>query len=480
MNKSFILSCAVTLALSLSGCVSLAPKVPAAQPDVPASWPLPEKSGAPDASAPAGSQGRTADIGWRQFYVDPRLSALIEQALHNNRDLRVAVLNVEKARAQYRIQRADRLPSIAATASLQRSRDINQPQPITQQYRAELGTTQFELDLFGRVASLSTGALERYLAEGEASRSAQLSLIAEVANAWLTLAADRESLKVAQATRDTQEASFKLTEQRHALGAASSLDVSQAQTTVETARADMARYTGQVAQDINALRLLAGGALDEALLPTGLGDDATMLGALPAELPSDVLLRRPDILQSEHLLRAANADIGAARAAFFPSILLTGSVGTASGQLNNLFDSGTHVWSFAPQISLPIFQGGRLRAQLAGAKADQQIALAQYEKAIQAGFREVADALALTSTLAGQRQAQEALVGAAARADELSRARYKAGKDSYLVALDAQRALYAAQQQLIATRLAEQTNRVTLYKVLGGGWNERSPIPGTP
>jgi len=188
-----------------------------------------------------------------------------------------------------------------------------------------------------------------------------------------------------------------------------------------------------------------------------------------------VLLRRPDILQSEHLLRAANADIGAARAAFFPSILLTGSVGSASGQLNNLFDSGTRVWSFAPQISLPIFQGGRLRAQLAGAKADQQIALAQYEQAIQAGFREVADALALTGTLAGQRQAQEALVGAAARADELSRARYKAGKDSYLVALDAQRALYAAQQQLIATRLAEQTNRVTLYKVLGGGWNERSP-----
>ena len=474
MNKSFILTCAA--ALALSGCVSLAPKLPAAQPDVPAAWPLPEHA---EAAATDATQGRASDIGWRQFYVDPRLATLIEQSLRNNRDLRVAVLNVEKARAQYRIQRADRLPSIAATASLQRAGGSGQPPgqagQAGQQYRAELGTTAFELDLFGRVNSLSTGALERYLAQGEASRSAQLSLIAEVANAWLTLAADRESLKVAQATRETQEASFKLTEQRHALGAASSLDVSQAQTTVESARADMARYTGQVAQDVNALRLLAGGALDEALLPSGLGDDASMLGALPAELPSEVLLRRPDILQSEHLLRAANADIGAARAAFFPSILLTGSVGSASGQLNNLFDSGTRVWSFAPQISLPIFQGGRLRAQLAGAKADQQIALAQYEQAIQAGFREVADALALTGTLAGQRQAQEALVGAAARADELSRARYKAGKDSYLVALDAQRALYAAQQQLIATRLAEQTNRVTLYKVLGGGWNERSP-----
>ena len=471
MNKSFLLICAA--ALALGGCVSLAPKLPAAQPDVPAAWPLPEHA---DAAATGATQGRAADIGWRQFYVDPRLATLIEQSLRNNRDLRVAVLNVEKARAQYRIQRADRLPSIAATASLQRAGGSGQPPgQVGQQYRAELGTTAFELDLFGRVNSLSTGALERYLAQGEASRSAQLSLIAEVANAWLTLAADRESLKVAQATRETQEASFKLTEQRHALGAASSLDVSQAQTTVESARADMARYTGQVAQDVNALRLLAGGALDESLLPSGLGDDASMLGALPPELPSEVLLRRPDILQSEHLLRAANADIGAARAAFFPSILLTGSVGSASGQLNNLFDSGTRVWSFAPQISLPIFQGGRLRAQLAGAKADQQIALAQYEQAIQAGFREVADALALTGTLAGQRQAQEALVGAAARADELSRARYKAGKDSYLVALDAQRALYAAQQQLIATRLAEQTNRVTLYKVLGGGWNERSP-----
>lgn len=464
MSKAILTACGAALALALGGCASMAPKLPAAQPAIPAAWPLP---------ADGAAQGSAADIGWRRFYTDPKLAALIEQALANNRDLRVAVLNVEKARALYRIQRADRLPSIAATAQLQRTGASGQP--VAQQYRVDLGTTEFELDLFGRVRSLSTGAWERYLAQGEASRAAQLSLVAEVANAWLTLAADRESLKVAKATRDNQEASFELTRQRHALGGASSLDVSQAQTTVESARADMARYAGFVAQDVNALRLLTGGALDETLLPAGMGDDVTMPGALPAGLPSDVLLRRPDILAAEHLLRAANADIGAARAAFFPSIRLTGSVGTASRELSGLFDGGTRTWTFLPQITVPIFQGGRLRAQLAGAKADQQIALAQYEKAIQAGFREVADALALTDTLAEQRRAQEALVAAAARADELSRARYKAGRDSYLVALDAQRSLYAARQQLVATRLAEQTNRVTLYKVLGGGWNERNP-----
>jgi multidrug efflux system outer membrane protein len=466
MSKAILTACGAALALALGGCVNMAPKLPAAQPAIPAAWPLP---------ADGAGQGNAAEIGWRQFYTDARLVQLIELALQNNRDLRVAVLNVEKARALYRVQRADRLPSIGVTAQQQRVGGSGGAQQVGPEYSVNLGVTDFELDLFGRVRSLSTSALERYLAEGEASRSTQLSLIAEVANAWLTLAADQESLKVAKATRDNQEASFKLTLQRHALGGASSLDVSQAQTTVETARADMARYTGQVAQDTNALRLLIGGSFDETLLPAGLDDRVTMLGGLPAGLPSDVLLRRPDIRQAEHLLRATNADIGAARAAFFPSIRLTGSIGTASNELSGLFDSGTRVWSFTPQINLPIFQGGRLRAQLAGAKADQQIALAQYEKAIQVGFREVADALALTGTLGEQRQAQEALVGAASRADELSRARYKAGKDSYLVALDAQRALYAAQQQLIATRLAEQTNRVTLYKVLGGGWNERSP-----
>jgi len=465
MSKPILAACCAAIALALGGCVSMAPKMPDAHADIPAAWPLPEATHA--------AQGSATDIGWRQFFTDPKLVRLIELSLANNRDLRVAVLNVEKARAQYRIQRADRVPSVNVIG--QSTRTGISGQPVSEQVRADLGTTNFELDLFGRVHSLSNAALERYLAQGEAQRSTQLSLIAEVANAYLTLAADQESLKVAQATRDNQEASFKLTQQRHALGAASQLDVSQAQTTVESARADMARYAGQVAQDTNALRLLVGAQMDASLLPDGLDGDVTMLGALPAGLPSDVLLRRPDIRQSEHLLRAANADIGAARAAFFPSIQLTGSVGTVSNDLSGLFKSGSGTWTFMPQITVPIFQGGRLTAQLAGAKADQQIALAQYEKAIQTGFSEVADALALTDTLAGQRQAQEALQKAAARADELSKARYRAGRDSYLESLVTERALYSAQQQLIATRLAEQTNRVTLYKVLGGGWNERAP-----
>ncbi len=465
MSKPIFAACGMAIALALGGCVSMAPRVPAPQADIPASWPLAE-------TTPVG-QGSATDIGWRQFFADPKLVRLIERSLDNNRDLRVAVLNVEKARAQYRIQRADRVPSVNVVG--QSTRTGVSGLPVSEVDRVDLGTTAFELDLFGRVHSLSTAALERYLAEDAAQRSTQLSLIAEVANAYLTLAADQELLKVAQATRDNQESAFKLTQQRHALGGASSLDVSQAQTTVENARADVARYNGQVAQDINALRLLVGAQLDDDLLPDGLNGDVTMLGALPAGLPSDVLLRRPDIVQTEHLLRAANADIGAARAAFFPSIQLTGSVGTVSNELSGLFKSGSGTWTFLPQITVPIFQGGRLTAQLAGAKADQQIALAQYEKAIQSGFREVSDALALTRTLADQRVAQEALVSAAARADELSRARYKAGRDSYLVSLISQRELYTAQQQLIAVRLAEQNNRVTLYKVLGGGWNPRAP-----
>ena len=322
--------------------------------------------------------------------------------------------------------------------------------------------------------NLSHAALQRYFAQEEARRSAQLSLIAEVANVYLTLAADQELLRVAQATLKTHEQSYALTEQRHALGAVSALDVHQARTQVEAARTDTARFAGQVAQDRNALDLLVGAPVEPALLPTGVDDQVTGLAALPAGLPSEVLLRRPDVLAAEHQLFASNANIGAARAAFFPSISLTGSVGSASDELSGLFGGGNKLWSFIPQINLPIFQGGRLRANLGMATADRDIALAQYEKSIQSGFREVADALALTTTLGEQRQAQEALAEAATRAEALSRARYQAGRDSFLVQLDAQRTLYAAQQGLVTTRLAEQANRVTLYKVLGGGWHEHN------
>jgi multidrug efflux system outer membrane protein len=302
----------------------------------------------------------------------------------------------------------------------------------------------------------------------------QLSLIAQIANAYLTLASDRELERLARDTLKSQEDSFGLTEKRHAIGAVSGLDLAQAQTTVESARADAARYEGYVAQDIDALGLLLGAPVDAALLPQDIDAGTTGVAALPAGLPSVVLLRRPDVLQAEYVLRGANADIGAARAAFFPTISLTGSIGSASPALSGLFKSGTGTWSFQPQATLPLFHGGELLGNLSVARTDRDIALAQYEKAIQSGFREVADGLALTPTLERERQAQEALVDASRRAYELSQQRYKSGTDSYLSVLDAQRSFYSAQQALIATRLAQQNNRVSLYKALGGGWQEHS------
>ncbi|MCW5605107.1 MAG: efflux transporter outer membrane subunit, partial [Burkholderiales bacterium] len=309
-------------------------------------------------------------------------------------------------------------------------------------------------------------------AQEAARRAAQLSLIAGIANAYLTLGADRDLQRLARQELVNRQRALELTEKQHELGAVSALDVSQAQTALETARTDAARYAGQVARDINALTLLVGAPIEPALLPEQFDLRVSGLGALPAGLPSEVLLRRPDVQQAERLLRAANANIGAARAAFFPSISLTGHAGYASDELSGVFDNGTRIWSFAPQVNLPIFAGGRNTANLKAARVGRDIALAQYEQAIQSGFREVADALALTRTLAEQKASQEALVAAASRADELSRVRYESGRDSYLVRLDSQRTLYGAQQSLIATRLAEQANRVQLYKVLGGGWNE--------
>jgi multidrug efflux system outer membrane protein len=476
MHKPIIASLALAAMLFAAGCASLEPAVPTAEPAILSEWPLPPRTGTAIAPAPTeatsaiSASTAAADIGWRDFFADPRLQELIARSLDNNRDMRVAVLNVERARAQYRVQRADRLPSVGVNGAMTRS----DPSPLNGRYSVELGIADFELDLFGRVRSLSNAALQRYFAQEEARRSAQLSLIAEVANVYLTLAADRELLKIAQQTLKTHEESYALTEKRHALGAVSALDLHQARTLIETARADTARFAGLIAQDINALNLLVGAPVEPALLPDGVDAQVTGLAALPAGLPSEVLLRRPDVLQSEYQLRAANADIGAARAAFFPSITLTGGIGTASNELSGLFDGGTSTWRFMPQINLPIFQGGRLRGNLDVAKADRDIALAQYEKAIQTGFREVADALALTRTLAEERQAQRALVDAATNADQLSGERYRAGYDSYLVRLDAQRTLYAAQQGLVSTGLAEQANRVTLYKVLGGGWKERN------
>lgn len=457
MSKSTL---ACFIALAVSACATLEPRLPAADANIPAQWPLP-------ATTSATSAGAVADIGWRDFFLDDKLDSLIALALENNRDLRIALLNVERARGQYRIQRADRVPSIDIGSSLART---GSDAAVNSYYEVALGITNFELDLFGRVRSLSASALQQFFATQAAQRGAQLALIAEIANTYLALSADQELQRLALSALESHEATYRLAERRRELGAVSALDVAQARTVVERARADAARYAGRVAQDTNALALLIGAPVPPELLPGAFDPRVSGIDELPAGTPSEVLLRRPDVVQAEHRLRAANANIGAARAAFFPSISLTGSVGTASNELSGLFDSGTRVWSFLPQINVPIFQGGRLRAGLDVATAERDIGLAQYEKAIQAAFRDVADALALSRTLAAQRQALESLVEAAARATELSQARYRAGRDSYLTLLDAQRTLDAARQSLIETQFAEQANRVALYRALGGGW----------
>ncbi|WP_313139945.1 multidrug efflux RND transporter outer membrane subunit SmeF [Stenotrophomonas sp.] len=457
---TLVLSAAV--ALVLGGCSTLVPKNTAVAPGIPAQWP---------AEATEGEVADAAAVGWRDFFTDARLQEVIDQALANNRDLRVAVLNVEKARGQYRVQRADRVPALTAQGQMQRSGgDV----PVSEQFSANLGVAEFELDLFGRVRNLSEAALQQYFAVAANRRNAQLSLVAETATAWLTYGADQQQLKIAEATLKTYEDSLRLAEARHERGGSSGLELSQTRTLVETARTDAARLRGQLAQDRNALALLAGGQVDPALLPDSIAPQVLALAPPPAGLPSDVLLQRPDIMAAEHQLLAANANIGAARAAFFPSIKLTGSAGSSSGELSGLFDSGTRVWSFLPTITLPIFQGGKLRANLAVANAERDIALAEYEKSIQTGFRETADALALNVSLDEQVASQQRLVEAAELANRLSQARYDAGLDSFVTLLDARRTAYSAQQTQLQAQLAQQANRITLYKVLGGGWRERS------
>ena len=470
-------------ALSLLAACTMEPRYRQPQLPVPEQWPIPAITSASPAEPATTTVVR--DIGWRDFFVDPRLQSLIAAALLNNRDLRVSVLNIEKARAQYRIQRGALFPNIDASGNWTREK---LPPALTfgtesftnNIFQAGVGVSRYEVDLFGRVRSLTHAALQQYLAQEEARRSAQLILIAEVANAYLTLASDRDLQHLAQQTLESQEHSYELSLKSHDAGTTSGLDLAQSQTTVEQARADAAHYEGNVAQDIDALTLLVGAPLDPSWLPDAFDAKTMGLEALPAGLPSEVLLRRPDVLEAEHAVRSANGNIGAARAAFFPTISLTANIGSASEQLSHLFQSGTGSWTFSPMVSVPIFHGGAVVGNLQVAKANQQIAIAQYEKAIQVSFREVADALALTDTLNRQRAAQEALATATGRAYELSQQRYKAGRDSFLDVLVSQRSDYSAQQSLIAVRLAEQTNRVNLYSELGGGWLEQSPKSANP
>jgi multidrug efflux system outer membrane protein len=345
-----------------------------------------------------------------------------------------------------------------------------------EQYGVNLGLSSWEIDFFGRIRSLSERALEEYLGTAQARRSAQIVLISEVANAYLTLAADRENLKLAQSTLETQEAAYEVIRRRFEVGLAPELDVAQAQTRVETARGDIARYTGLVAQDQNALNLLTGSVVPGHLLPKQL-NVAAEFRDVSAGTPSEVLLSRPDILQAESSLKGANANIGAARAAFVPRIALTTAAGTASGDLTGLFQPGSFVWNYAPQIVLPIFDA-RTWSGLKVTKVDREIAVAHYEKAIQAAFREVADGLARRTTLKGQLAAQQSLVKASEKTYQLSNSRYEKGIDIYLNVLDAQRSLYAAQQGLIAIQLAQLANQVRLYAALGGGGTNNLPAGG--
>ena len=458
--------------ICLAGC-SMAPTYSRPTPPVPAEWPTgPSYKGvAENQPGPLAS-----DTGWRRFYTDEKLRNVISLALTNNRDLRVAVLNIEKARALYRIVRSDLFPKVNASASLI---EQNVPADLSQTYEAmdsrqyslSLGVSSWELDFFGRIRSLSDRALKQYLATEQAARSAQISLVAEVANVYLTFAADDESLKLAQSTLEAYETTYTMIQRRCEVGASSDLDLHQARTRVEAARVDIARFTRQVAQDENALNLLAGSPVPAGLMPGRLNEVAPPKDISPG-LSSEVLLNRPDILQAENELKAANASIGAARAAFFPQITLTGGMGTASYDLSRLFVAGSSTWTFAPQIILPIFDAGSRWANLKVANTDRAIFIAQYEKAIQTAFREVADALAQRGTVGDQIVAQESLVRAWAETYRLSDARYIKGIDGYLGVLEAQRSLYTSQQVLIATNLTRLTNLVTLYKVLGGGAGE--------
>ncbi|SDB51475.1 outer membrane protein, multidrug efflux system [Pseudomonas sp. NFACC23-1] len=466
MSKS-LLSLTIA-AVVLSGC-SLIPDYQ--RPEAPVAAQYPQGPAYEAANAPGQA---AAEQGWKQFFHDPALQQLIQVALENNRDLRVAALNIDAYAAQYRIQRADLFPAVSATGSGSRQRvparaSQTGEAAISSSYSATLGISAYELDLFGRVRSLSEQALQSYFATEEARRSTQISLVANVANAYLTWQADKELLKLTRETLGAYEQSFKLTSRSAEVGVASALDLSQARTAVENARVQLARYTRQVAQDENSLTLLLGTGLPANLNSQPLSDD--LLSEVPAGLPSDLLQRRPDILQAERNLLAANANIGAARAAFFPSISLTANAGTLSPDLSGLFKGGSGTWTFAPQINLPIFNAGSLRASLDYAKIQKDINVAQYEKSIQTAFQEVSDGLAARQTYNEQLQAQTDFVAANQDYYRLAERRYRIGVDSNLTFLDAQRQLFSAQQSLITDRLAQLTSEVNLYKALGGGWN---------
>uniref|UniRef100_UPI0035C9C586 efflux transporter outer membrane subunit n=1 Tax=uncultured Sphingomonas sp. TaxID=158754 RepID=UPI0035C9C586 len=453
---------------ALSAC-SLAPKYVRPELPVPPSWPVGD-------AYLTQSEATLPSIGFRDIFRDLRLQRIVAQALVNNRDLRVAAANIAIARAQYRIQRAELLPEVAASAGFTRrdsgtggtTTNGTSSGGATSAFSTSLGITAFEVDLFGRVRSLTTAAQNRYFENEAAARATRLTLVGDIATAWLTYASDQSLLKIARDTAASAERSVTLTRMRLDGGVAPRTDLAQAQIIQQTALSDLATQTTLVAQDGNALQLLVGAPVDLALLPASIEEAAPTVAELPAGLNSNILLRRPDVVQAEYELRAANAEIGAARAALFPTISLTALAGLASSSLGNLFTGGAFNYSIAPSASYPIFRAGAGRAGVVQSQAQRDSALATYEKTIQTAFREVSDALARRGTITAQLNAQRALTAASSDNYRLSDARYRGGIDTFLQSLDAQRSLYSAQRTLVTTRLTGATNLVTLYRTLGG------------
>lgn len=459
----------IAAVLILSGC-SLIPDYQRPTPPIEASWPQGRAYGENQ-----NAQSQPVNLpAVDQFFKDPALVRLLGTALKNNRDLRIAAKNVEAYRALYRIQRAERFPTLDASASGDRRRlpdDLSTTGESGIQSQYQVGfVTSYELDLFGRIQSLSTQALEQYLATEEAQRSVHIALIGDVATTYFLWRTDLALLELTEATLASHVESLDMIEATAGAGTASELDVRQARTLVNQATAQKALYTRRTAEDANALQLLLGSPVPVEL-SHGTPLTINALAKVPGGLPSDLLLNRPDIRAAEHQLLAANANIGAARAAFFPRISLTASAGTSSNDLDGLFNSGSESWSFVPQISVPIFNAGRLRANLEYAEIQKEVSVATYEKSIQIAFREVADGLAARGTYGEQLSAQVLLVDNYKAYLKLAKQRYEQGVDSYLTVLDAQRELFASQQKLLNDQLGQISSEVQLYKALGGGWS---------
>jgi multidrug efflux system outer membrane protein len=456
-----------SIALLAAGCTMI-PKYGRPASPVPGQYP----------GGPATNQTDAADIAWRAFFAEERLQKLIGVALANNRDLRVAILNVEQSQAQYHVTRSALFPTVDATGSYTRSGSSAVGLPIGggsssftyNQWSASLGSTSYEVDLWGRVRSLNKQALENYFATAEGQRNAQISLVAQVANMYYQLRQAEEQIELARQTLGVVQESYKLNKATFDAGASNELDLRTAEGQVQTAKINLIVYQRQLALSQDALMLLLGQSIPSDLPAARSFNDTNLLAEVPAGLPSELIQRRPDILQAEHTLKAANANIGAARAAFFPAITLTANIGSTSSELSRLFSGGTGVWSFSPQISLPIFTGGRNLANLASAKVGKRIEIANYEKAIQTAFREVADALASMETYTEQIKEEQTLIVAQQQRFDLATARYRQGQDSYINVLSAQQDLYSSQQDLLQAQRNQLVSQISLYQALGGGW----------